>query len=143
MFRINILDAHESSSLQNIINRLNQLNVSVKIHPAVVIEDPKACIIAHKSVFLSSISLADIGNAIDIKVGLVPLLDLIAWHIPPPALNALDSTSRQRIPPKPTIMNHPWYHLTSNSPQGKVYNYSKTSLRTSMYCLPNSASGSM
>ena len=58
----------------------------------------------------SRVGLANIRNAVDIKVVLVPLLNLVAWHILPPALNALDSTSRQRIPPKPTIMNHPRYH---------------------------------
>ena len=106
-------DAHEGASLDNIIHRLDDLDIGVEINAAMMVENPEAGIVAHKRVFPGLIGLGCIWNAVDIEVVLVPLLDLVIRKELALTLDALDGAPRQRIAAKPAIMYRLRNHLYS------------------------------
>lgn len=69
-----------------------------------MIQNPKAGVVAHKGILLGRISLAGVGNDIDIEVAFVPLLNFITGQILAPLGNAVDRQLGQWLAAKPAVM---------------------------------------
>ena len=55
-----------------------------------VVEYPKACVVAHEGVFFGLVGFGSVGNDVHVKVLLVPLLYLIVGEELFPAVDAFD-----------------------------------------------------
>ena len=100
---------------QNICHIFDYFYVSIKVYSAMMIQNVKPGIVAHKGVFLVFVCLLDIRDARHIEIALIPLLDVIVGKMLSPRGDTFPGGGGQRGVAKPTVMdcmgNHYFFYI--------------------------------
>ena len=80
---------HEWSSCNDVIHGFNHFDICIEVNTTKVIQNPHPRIIAHECILLGLVRLSHIGDAVHIKIRLVPLLDFMVIQRRPNLGNGL------------------------------------------------------
>ena len=100
------LNTQKGTGVNDIVHIRNDLNVSVEVKSALFVQDLVASIITYESPLLRVIRLRYIVAATNIKVRLIPTLNIVVGQEALPTLDATRLLFTKRISAKPAVMNY-------------------------------------